>query len=187
MTTNLARSASCCATCLDSTAFVNCVNKAEGWIEQQGRQKFARPSNTTEGSTRQTVWECTLTSVPNDRCVMATSSTNMLNSLALSVRLSRTCKAHMDVKLSRGRVFRLSRSFLTAEQRTTLHFKRPHRLGHFISLCQQLLCVVLGNNSLDDLIPDGRQNTLVPVQAQALKHARKRSGPAAVECNATMI
>jgi hypothetical protein len=30
-------------------------------------------------------------SVPNDRCVMAISSTRMLNSLARAVRLSRTC------------------------------------------------------------------------------------------------
>ena len=52
MTTNRARSASCCATCFDSTAFVN--------------------------------------SVPNERCVMATSSTRMLNSLARFISDSRT-------------------------------------------------------------------------------------------------
>ena len=35
-----------------------------------------------------------LTSVPKERCVMAISSTMMLNSLALAVRLSRTCRNH---------------------------------------------------------------------------------------------
>ena len=36
--------------------------------------------------------QMTRTSVPNDKCVMATSSTMMLNSLARCVRLSRTCR-----------------------------------------------------------------------------------------------
>ena len=36
-----------------------------------------------------------LASVPKDRCVMATSSTRMLNSLARCVRLSRTYAARM--------------------------------------------------------------------------------------------
>ena len=38
------------------------------------------------------------TSVPKERCVMAMSSTMMLNSLALAVRLSRTC-GNMPVSL----------------------------------------------------------------------------------------
>ncbi len=39
------------------------------------------------------------TSVPKDRCVMATSSTRMLNSLALFVKLSRICTCDNDYHL----------------------------------------------------------------------------------------
>ena len=38
-----------------------------------------------------------ITSVPKERCVMAMSSTMMLNSFALAVRLSRTCNRRMNI------------------------------------------------------------------------------------------
>ena len=42
-----------------------------------------------------------------------------------------------------------------------------HRTRHPVTLCEELLCIVLCHNSLQDLIADGRQDTLVPVDAQA--------------------
>ena len=43
-----------------------------------------------------------------------------------------------------------------------------HRFGHFIPLRQQLLSIVLRHNGLQHLVTNRRQDTLVPVQAQAL-------------------
>ena len=45
----------------------------------------------------------------------------------------------------------------------------PHRARDAVALRQQLLRVVLRHDGLQDLVADGGQHTLVPVQAQALQ------------------
>lgn len=49
----------------------------------------------------------------------------------------------------------------------SLEEQAAHRTGHPITLRQQLLSIVLGYNCLEDLIADGWQNPLIPVQPKA--------------------
>ena len=59
-------------------------------------------------------------SVPKDRCVMAMSSTRMLNSLARAVRLSRTC-ARGEALGHLLRSERTQHSLAACALRTTMH------------------------------------------------------------------
>lgn len=43
-----------------------------------------------------------------------------------------------------------------------------HRLGDLVTLCEELLGIVLRHHRLHDFIADGRQHPLVPVRAQIL-------------------
>ena len=47
--------------------------------------------------------------------------------------------------------------------------KVAHRSRDLVTLCEQLLCVVLSHHGLHDFVANRWQHTLVPVKAQVLQ------------------
>jgi hypothetical protein len=130
-------------------------------------------------------------SVPKLRCVMAISSSTMPKSAARTVRLSRTARdtcawdmgrwaalagvvwAHTDTDTHRD-----TQTQTQTQRRTHTHTQTQTqgrsracgrraraRSAHLLALCEQLLCVVLRDDGLDDLVANGGQHALLPVHA----------------------
>lgn len=203
MTTNRARSASCWATCLDSTALVNCnqqeggrgdvcegrCNRARMFCDWAGRQP--RRGAPGLGATL-----CPTaprrTSAPKDRCVIATSSMRMLNSAARRVSSLRTAvetwkagRGNNIEKLageSLGGVLCADAYCHMAEPgilRDT-HSPLPRTQPYLVTLRQQLLRLVLRHHGLKHLVADGGQHALVPIQTQILQDEGRESSAMAL-------
>lgn len=101
---------------------------------------------------------------------MAISSTRMLNSFARVIKFSLTCSQqgqNLSSQNKSGLTWACISKSSLEDTDGSLEEQAAHRTGHPITLRQQLLSIVLGYNCLEDLIADGWQNPLIPVQPKA--------------------